>query len=261
MCVPAEGADRQPKMDRHSLYEAAVQDAEQLCSFLERLHGAGPARLGEDCCGTALLARTFVARAPGRSAVALDLDPQVLARAAAPGLTCIQGDLRDRRDLPACDLVHLGNFSVGYLRSRAELLEYLRRTRRRLAPGGVLTLDTYGGARAYQRGVVERRRALPDGTVVEARFERVECDPLRARVVDHLHLRRVLGAAVLDDHPRAFTYEWRLWTPMELAEAVEEAGYATWRWHAELGAGREGASGADLDDEWVVLMEVTRGPA
>ena len=39
MLVPAEGADRQPTMDRHSLYEAAVQDAEQLCSFLEGLHG------------------------------------------------------------------------------------------------------------------------------------------------------------------------------------------------------------------------------
>ena len=48
---------------------------------------------------------------------------------------------------------------------------------------------------------------------------------------------------------------------MELAEAVEEAGFAAWRWHAELGLGREGISGADLDDEWVVLMEVSRGPA
>lgn len=248
-------------MDRHSLYEAAVQDAEQLCSFLERLHGACPTRLGEDCCGTALLARTFVARGPGRAATALDIDREVLARAAAPGVACVHGDLRDEVELGTCDLVHLGNFSVGYLRTRAELVAYLRRVRRRLAPGGVLTLDTYGGARAYQRGIVERRRALRDGTVVEARFERVECDPLRARVVDHLHLRRFLGAALLDDHPRAFTYEWRLWTPMELAEAVEEAGFAAWRWHAELGLGREGISGADLDDEWVVLMEVSRGPA
>lgn len=261
MLVPAEGADRQPTMDRHSLYEAAVQDAEQLCSFLEGLHGASPSRLGEDCCGTGLLARTFVSRAPGRSAVALDIDPEVLARASAPGVACVQGDLRTARAPGTCDLVHLGNFSVGYLRTRAELLEYLRRTRERLSPGGVLTLDTYGGTRAYQRGVVERRRALPDGTVVEARFERVACDPLRARVVDHLHLRRLLGAAVLDDHPRAFTYEWRLWTPMELVEAVEEAGFAGWRWHAELGSARAGIAGADLDEEWVVLMEVSRGPA
>ncbi len=260
MHVPAGGADRQPTMDRHSLYEAAVQDAEQLCAFLERLHGAGPSRLGEDCCGTALLARTFVARAPGRDAVALDLDPVVLARACAPGVVRVHGDLRANLELPTCDLVHLGNFSVGYLRTRAELLGYLDRTRRRLAPGGVLTLDTYGGARAYQRGVIERRRVLRDGSVVEARFERVECDPLRARVVDHLHLRRRLGAAVLDDHPRAFIYEWRLWTPMELVEAVEEAGFAGWRWHAELGSGRAGVSGADLDEEWVVLMEVSRGP-
>lgn len=241
-------------MDRQSLYEASVQDAAALLPFLLELHGGDPLVLGEDCSGGGLLARRFADSRTDRRAVAVDLDPEALARAAHARVERVQADIRTATGLPPCDLVHLGNFSVGYLQRRTELLEYLRRTRRRLRPGGVLTLDTYGGTQAYVRGAVERRVRLADGSIVESRLERVACDPLAARVVDHLHLRRTQYGVVLDDHPSAFVYEWRLWTPMELREALEEAGFLTVRAHLGLETPWGSSQSADAGDEWVVLL-------
>lgn len=250
----AREAVRVPALDRHSLYEAAVQDAAALLAFLLELHGGDPLVLGEDCSGSGLLARRFADSRPDRRAVAVDLDPHALAHAAHERVERIVADMRTATELPSCDLVHLGNFSVGYLRGRDELLDYLRRTRRRLRPGGTLTLDTYGGTQAYVRGAVERKARLADGSVVEARLERVECDPLRARVVDHLHLRRVHYGVVLEDHPHAFVYDWRLWTPMELQEALLASGFDTTCTHLGLASPWCSPQSADIGDEWVVLI-------
>lgn len=231
-----------------------MQDAAVLLPFLLELHGGDPRVLGEDCSGSGLLARRFAESRPDRRAVAVDLDPEALALAVHERVERIAADIRAPRGLPRCDLVHLGNFSVGYLQRRDELVDYLRRTKRRLTAGGVLTLDTYGGTQAYVRGAVERRTRLADGSIVEARLERIECDPLRSRVVDHLHLRRTHFGVVVDDHPRAFVYEWRLWSPMELREALEEAGFLTVRAHLGLESPWGSPQSAEAGDEWVVLL-------
>ncbi len=69
-----------------------------------------------------------------------------------------------------CDVLFVGNFSIGYIHERSALVAYMRRCRERLAlgrrgfGGGVFVCDTYGGAAAFQLGAVERATPAEAGT-------------------------------------------------------------------------------------------------
>ncbi len=233
-------------MDRHFLYEATMQSPGHLVPFLRALHGGEPRALGEDFCGTALLARAWVAQVPAGEAQAIDLDEEVLARAGvAPVLTLVRADLRTELARPRApvDVVYAGNFSIGYLHAREELLDYLRRTRARLAPNGIFVCDTYGGGAAWRTGAVLREHFLPGSLRVRATWEQRAADPLSARVENAVHFRVDREGDVVFEERDAFVYRWRVWSLPELADALREAGFASSEVYAHLGedpAGREG---------------------
>lgn len=225
-------------LDRYGLYELAVQDPARLVPFLRALHGGEPRALAEDFCGSAAHARVWCARVRGGTAVAIDFDGEALARGVAPGVTALRADLarwEPPGDHPRADVLYAGNYSVGYLGERAELLRWLRGARARLAAGGLIALDTYGGAAAWRTGAVVRDHVLAGGLRLRAIWEQRLADPLRARVENALSLRVDRGGEVLADLPEAFVYRWRLWTPAELVEALLEAGFARPLAYAQLG--------------------------
>lgn len=227
-------------LDRFSLYERAVQDPARLVPFLRALHGASPRTLGEDFCGSAACARGWCASVPGGSAVAVDVDPEPLARATGPGVLALRADLARWSPPPGhprVEVLYAGNYSIGYLGQRWTLLHWLRGARARLVPGGLIALDTYGGAAAWRTGAVVRDHALEDGLRLRATWEQRDADPLRARVVNALSLRVDRQGDVLADLPDAFVYDWRLWTPAELGEALREAGFGEPAAYAQLGDG------------------------
>ncbi|MBL8861653.1 MAG: class I SAM-dependent methyltransferase [Planctomycetes bacterium] len=213
--------------DDHDLYERSVQDAEASVQLLERLHGGSPRVLGEDFAGTAALSRAWVARGRERRAYAVDRDPRLLARAGHPQVAAHVLDVRSAElaRLAPCDVVHAGNFSIGELGSRAEVLGWARTARARLAPGGLLAVDTYAGESAWRRGALERRRALGGGIELRWTWEQRRADPLTARVENALSFRVLRDGEVVQDRPEAFVYGWRLWSPAELTDALAEAGF------------------------------------
>ncbi len=212
--------------DKHDLYEACVQSPPEMALMLRAIHGGDPKVLGEDFAGTAALSRHWVANVPGASAIAVDLDKDELGRVSeSPGLRTVVGDVRDVHD--AADCLFVGNFSIGYLHTRAELMQYLRHARSRIQPGGVFVCDTYGGESAYHLGSVDRDVALPDGLHCRYRWEQREADPLTGMVVDVLHFRVFDADEVVADFPDAYIYRWRLWSVPELREAMVEAGFET----------------------------------
>src|SRR5439155_6376077 len=85
---------------------------------------------------------------------------------AASRVHLVRGDVR-RAAPPRVDVACALNFSWWVFHERADLLRYLRAARAGLAPGGVLVLNLFGGARA-ERALVERTRKraenAPDGT-------------------------------------------------------------------------------------------------
>ncbi|MFN0243921.1 MAG: class I SAM-dependent methyltransferase [Planctomycetota bacterium] len=215
-------------MDKYDLYELCVQSPTELIPLLVAAHGGDPRVLGEDFSGTALLSRMWSASSPLRSAIAVDHDAAVLARArGAPRVTCVTGDVRDatRPDAHGADVIFAGNFSIGEIAERPELLRYLRHCRARLHADGVFVCDTYGGSTSLRPGALERARFAPDGARVRFTWEQRAADPLTARVVDALHFRVERAGEVVLDLPDAFVYRWRLWTVPELSDALLEAGF------------------------------------
>lgn len=226
-------------MSRHDLYEACVQSPEDAVPLLRAIHGGDPAVLGEDFAGTAALSRAWVLADPDARAIAVELDAGTLEearrRAEATGaegsrLELVHGDVRTatgpRRH--AADVVYVGNFSIGELTGRADLVAYLRHVRSRLRPGGVFACDVYGGQSAYMLGTAERPEPGPDDRTILYTWEQREADPLTGHVLNVLHFE-VLEAdgSSAGRMPEAFTYHWRLWSVPELRDALAEAGFAS----------------------------------
>ncbi len=213
--------------DALDLYERTVQDADRTVELLHAVHGAEPRILGEDFAGSAALSRAWVARGPDRRAFAVDVDGAALARGTHPRITAHVHDVRSSeiRVLGPCDVVHAGNFSIGELGVRAEFLDWARNARSRLAPGGIVALDTYGGESAWRVGALERRRVLADGVEIRWCFEQRSADPRTARVVNALSFRVVRKSEVVASFPDAFVYRWRLWSIPEIVDVLREVGF------------------------------------
>jgi hypothetical protein len=226
-------------LDKHALYELTVQSPSTLVPFLRKIHGAKARVLGEDFAGTAALSRAWIATVDSGTAIAIDHDADVLARAAGvPGLTRVQCDLRGEipHAGPPLDIVFVGNFSIGELQTRGELIPYLRRARERLARGGVFVCDTYGGESAFRVGAIERTHTAPDGALIRYTWEQREADALTARVVNALHFRVLRGGEVVQEFTDAFVYRWRLWSVPEIRDALIEVGFGATEVHANLDA-------------------------
>ncbi len=260
------------ELDRFALYELCVQDAPLMASLLAALHGGGPRVLGEDFCGTAALSREWVRRVARGRAIAVDHDSEALARAGRHrAITLVHGDVADATQ-PArahrVDVLHVGNFSIGYWHDRPRLLAYLRHARARLNPGGVFVCDLYGGERAFAAGTERVQHALPGGGRVTYTWEQREADPCTGRVVNAIHFEvqgRARGRArVIRD---AFVYDWRLWGLAELRDALADAGYASRDVYAKVPDAIDGEGAVhprllrgarEMDDSYDVLIAARR---
>ena len=234
-------------LTRHDLYERCVVSPEQLVPLLRAIHaGQGahaPRHLAEDFAGTACLCDRWVADVPGGTSTGVDLDAEALHyHPLRDGVTKIQCDVRDDRLLdpsqPRADIVHAGNFSIGYMHSRADLVDYLSRARKRLADGGVFLCDTYGGESTFITGAVHRDHWIADGPHKGKRirytWEQRDADPLTGMVTDVLHFRVEVGGVIHEAFFDAFVYRWRLWSVPELRDAMLEAGFARTDVYAKL---------------------------
>lgn len=270
-------------LDRFDCYELCVQSPRHVVAFLRGAHANQPVVLAEDFCGTAAISRRWCAEAAKRGedarAVALDLDEPTLTaarrRAQAAGLerdiTFIGADATDpswQTDPHApvgADVVFVGNFSIGYIHHRPDLVRYLALARERLARGnggfggGIFACDTYGGASAFKRGGFTRRHPSPGKEVVHYSWSHDAADPRTAIVENSISFRVEVDGQVVQELPRAFTYCWRLWSIAELREAMLDAGFASTDVYTDTNT----APGAtpqpvedptDLGEDWIVLV-------
>jgi SAM-dependent methyltransferase len=220
--------------DKHQLYEWAVQDPEQEIAFaLERYRvrrGRDPRIWREDFCGTALVAAGWVKGHPERHSIGLDLDQPTLdwahERNVSPlGPDAERVDLRrlDVRTVtePKADIVSAMNFSYFVFHPLPELVEYFRFVRRSLAPGGIFILDCYGGWESQQ--IVKEKRVVdsPEGRFGYV-WHQADFDAINNKTICHIHFEFKKGKSI----NKAFTYDWRLYTPAEIRDALTMAGFA-----------------------------------
>lgn len=255
-------------ISRHALYEICVQNPRLLVDLLRAIHGHNPRVLQEDFCGTAALCRRWLRDVPRSRAVAIDLDPEPLARIRKhPRLKVFHADALVARlpVSPRPDVMFVGNFSIGEIHSRPALAKYLRRARSRLAKGGVFVCDTYGGATAFTRGSVTRTHAVPGKPTLSIRYtwQQRGADPLTAMVENAIHFRVLRAGEVIQEFTDAFVYHWRLWSIAELRDAMTDAGFSATHVYAQLPDARDAAGRAhalpitdpaDLDDSYIVCV-------
>jgi len=214
--------------DRHDLYERTVQSPEKVVAFLRELHGGSPRALREDFSGTAAVSRAWVRIVPEGSAVAVDLDASVLERAAGiERLEAVRADVRTAPTGRGADVIFVGNFSIGEIGERAELVRYFERSRGRLLDGGVFVCDVYGGPSSLRTGAIELSHWIESGARILYVWEQREVDPATGRVVDAMHFRVERGGEIVQSIEDAFVYRWRLWSVAELREAMSEAGFGS----------------------------------
>lgn len=231
--------------DKYELYQLAVQSPEADIAFLTRQYrrerGREPLHLREDFCGTALLCATWVKARRDRTAEGFDLDPEPLAWGRAHNLAPLgpaaQRVVLHREDVRArgrrtADIRVAQNFSYCIFKRREELLDYFRRVRRELAPGGMFACDLYGGTEATEE--MEEDRHVEGGFTYV--WDQHRFLPGTSDYTCHIHFRFRDGSELR----RAFTYEWRLWTMPELKELLAEAGFRDVRAYFEQGEGQDG---------------------
>lgn len=265
--------------DKYECYELCVQSPRHVVTFLRGVHGERPTVLREDFSGTAAFSRRWVREGLTRGelcrSVAVDCDAGVVARAKelALALGCEDGiefHLLNAIHAPvspsdACDVVFVGNFTIGYVHRRSDLVAYLRRCRERLAlggagfGGGVFVCDTYGGAGAFTIGGIERIHQSRGHHRIHYAWRHESADPTTAMVRNSISFRVELEGQIIREHPHAFVYDWRLWSIAELREALHEAGFRRSAVYKEvsLAPGESPAPVRDpreLGDDWVVLI-------
>ena len=271
-------------LDPMECYELCVQSPRHVAAFLRGLHANDPVTLAEDFCGTAAVSRRWVHDArrlgvPG-DAVGVDLDPPTVRRArelvaiegAGEDLVIHEGDAVAAGMSPsithAADLVFVGNFSIGYIHDRPTLLRYLRRSKARLdaAQGGfgsgghgAFVCDLYGGAGAFRLGGLERRHPGRGREMIRYSWRHEAADPMTGMVRNSISFRVEVDGDVVQEWPRAFVYDWRLWGLAELREAMHEAGFAAVEVYKDVNIApgekpERVATTEALGDDWIVLV-------
>jgi SAM-dependent methyltransferase len=216
--------------DRHALYEQSVQDPEVEIERVQRIFkrrtGRAPLTLREDFAGTARMCAAWVASRRDRTATGIDLDRPTLEWGrwhnlahlgeAAQRITLRCQDVRDA--VPGrYDVALAFNYSYQVFKARSDLRAYFRAVRRTLVPDGMLFLDLMGGWEASMP-LEEKRREKGFWYVWDQDFY----NPIDSSLLCHIHFRFDDGSEMR----KAFTYDWRLWRPVELLEVLLEAGYS-----------------------------------
>ncbi len=252
--------------DLHELYEKSVQCEKADLDFVNQAFCERkkplPHVLKEDFCGTAALAVEFVRRHKDNRAIGVDLDADTLAWGRERNVAKL-GDRVDRVTLknanvldvtePEVDVVVAMNFSYFVFKERTDLLSYFRTAHESLAPGGLFILDAYGGSDAQ---VPQKEKRKQKGFTYV--WDQHDFNPITNEVVNYIHFHFPDGTKL----KRAFTYDWRLWTPREIAETLEEAGFSHtdvywegWDEDEEEGDGNfERATQAENCEGWVVYI-------
>lgn len=228
--APKQGWRTAKESDRHELYELSVQNVDAEIDFVdrvwERLRGRTARTLREDFCGTFAAACEWLRRRDDNTAIAVDLDEEVLDWGRNHNLPRLEDAQQERLDIRMKDVRDSGatgietvlamNFSYFLFKTREELRAYFASVHRDLADDGMLICDAYGGSDSYTE--MEEERDL-DGFIYV--WDQDHYDPISGDVINHIHFRFPDGSEMT----KAFTYEWRLWSIPEIRELLLEAGF------------------------------------
>ncbi len=233
--------------ERYEFYEASVQnpkgDIDFISSKFKKLYGTPPISLREDFAGTSFLTCEWVKTDKQRISFGIDLDQtpleygrrthyETLTADQKKRVQIIQGNVLDNFSFKT-DIIVAFNFSYYIFKTRAMLIHYFSKVRQGLNYRGMFFLDLFGGTEGFQ--VLEEQSKKEGFTYIW------DCQSFN--VVNHecqyyIHFE-VNGVR----YERAFSYDWRMWTMVELREILIEAGFSKTFVYWEGDDGKGGGDG------------------
>ena len=216
---------------KYKLYEESVQAFEGDIDFInkefKRFRKRKPLSLYEDFGGTGILSCEWVKQSDKHTACAIDLDPEpikhgrdnhyaILKAAQQSRMVYLQENVLNKR-AGKCDVNVAFNFSYFIFKTREDLLKYFKRVKNSLNDEGVFFVDIFGGSDA--------RKELMEETEYDEHSYYWDCDsynPITGEVLYYIHFKTHKNDKM---YRKVFTYDWRMWTPVEIKEIMYEVGF------------------------------------
>ena len=251
---------------KYSYYERSVQNPQGDIEFINEkfteIRGERPLSLREDFGGTGLLCCEWVKQGPKHTAAVIDLDSEPMSYGKRkhwhklPPVAQKRVGYEQMNVLEATavntDVVVAFNFSYFIFKQRQQFLDYCKRVRESLRPGGVFFLDCFGGSECYDP--LEEETAY-DG--FKYFWDLHDFNPIDNNVIYYIHFKPKGKAK----QRKAFSYDWRMWSLPELREILHEAGFANtlvyWEGDDDDGEGNgefEALERAEQCESWVVYL-------
>lgn len=249
--------------DHHELYQLSVQNVESEIDFVddefESIRGRKASSLREDFCGTGNTSTEWIRRRDTNTAVGLDIDQPTLdwghehhisklSDEQKSRVRLLNRDVLEPGDAAGTDCVLAMNFSYWLFKTRDDLRNYFKTVRESMSDDGVFFLDHYGGSETMTETEETKTIDAGGGRSFTYIWEQAHYNPITGDMRCHIHFK-------FPDKTRmnkAFTYEWRLWTMVEIRELLSEAGFANvlvyWEGEDEDGDGN-GEYEATLEGE------------
>lgn len=219
---------------RYDLYEASVQDPESEIEFFARVYKENIKKnarvLREDFCATFRNACQWVKAGAKHEALAIDLSQETLdyglqrlshlTEAEQQRLKVLCEDVMSVTTFPA-DIISVSNFSIGYMKSREQLLKYFKHALNGLGEKGVFVCDLLGGQEMSVPQEDKRSFKMPDGQKIKYIWDHDDFNPITNEATFYIHYK-IKG---MPRFKRVFEYHWRMWGISELRDCLLEAGF------------------------------------
>ena len=221
-----------PRSLKYKFYEESVQSHESDIDFVneqfENKRGRKALTLREDFGGTAMLACAWTQQSEKHKAWAIDLDPEPMKYGIENHYAKLSEDQKQRMKYIEgnvladyefkTDIAVAFNFSYFIFKKRKELLEYLKKVRASLNEDGMFFMDIFGGE--------DSRESQVEETEYDDHAYFWDCDKFNPLTSECLYYIHFTDLKTRTKYKKVFTYDWRMWTVMELKELLEEAGFS-----------------------------------
>lgn len=220
--------------DKYRFYRRAVQSPDVDVRFLRdtyrELKKCEPTSLREDFCGTFAISCEWAKLSPKYKSFGVDLDPEPIAYGKAHYLSELSPAVQERITIreanvlnpgvPKTDIVAAMNFSHYIFKDRLAMKSYFQTILATLNDGGIFVADSFGGP-ACQKPT----RDVNQHKGFKYIWEQKSYDPVSCEAQFHIHFHVKDRNGKVTRHNEQFTYDWRMWSILELRELMLESGF------------------------------------
>ena len=220
--------------DKYDFYRRAVQSPDVDVLFLrdtyKELKKTEPTSLREDFCGTFAISCEWAKLSPKYRSFGVDLDPEPIAYGKEHYFSKLSTSEQERVTIreanvlqpgvPKTDIVAAMNFSHYIFKDRLAMKSYFQTILATLNPGGIFVADSFGGPACQKptRDVIKHKG-------FNYIWEQKSYDPVSCEALFYIHFHVKDRKGKITRHLKQFSYDWRMWSILELRELMLESGF------------------------------------